>query len=455
MIDTLSERFKFISEALNGTGGFSPKVYTSENKDELTGATHLVQYPRESNEKFARRNKIAWYRNFLNPACVRFSGYLMKKPPQREIPNPLFAKMIEDIDWRGNDIDVFWNTFSVEAKARGSMLLLVDMPKVIPETIADQVKDRAFPYFAMIAPERVVGFELNNRGLFRIVAFQETITRDGVSIDQYRVFTENEWWVQKPGSLDDQSNIIEIGVHSLGICPVIPFTEAGDYPYVGSFAQIADMSKRYFNAASEQDEILRSQTFSLLTYQKPAEQMAFDAGSVAEAIGTHNMLIHEGDTPAFIAPPDGPATIYGEVKKDIEDNIRRTAMTVEQPNSSESGVALTIRFQELNSSLTAFARRMEDLERKAWDISSRWLTLNDTVKTTWPKSYELSDLQAEMNVLEAMQASGFPAEVIHYGMKHIVNLQYGTAEQEEIDKLNASIDGLGAEIQPTIDPSVA
>ena len=50
--------FQVIADALNSSGGFSDGSY-------------LVQYPRESDDKFERRQAIAWYANALRPACQR------------------------------------------------------------------------------------------------------------------------------------------------------------------------------------------------------------------------------------------------------------------------------------------------------------------------------------------------------------------------------------------------
>ena len=46
----------------------------------------------------------------------------------RELPHDLYASMAADIDGKGNSIGVFWQQFMTQFKARGSMLLLVDMP---------------------------------------------------------------------------------------------------------------------------------------------------------------------------------------------------------------------------------------------------------------------------------------------------------------------------------------
>jgi len=128
--------FTRISHALRGTGPFED-------------GTALIQFSGETDDQFENRKKVAWYVNDLLPACHRFVGFLAKRPPAREIGNPLMAEMADDIDWRGNDIDVFWQGFMVEAKARGSMLLLVDKPPV-------DSPDRQIPYFAAIFPEDAV-----------------------------------------------------------------------------------------------------------------------------------------------------------------------------------------------------------------------------------------------------------------------------------------------------------
>ena len=123
-------RFEFIGHALRGDGPFRPEVveYAIDGSVTLSGRSYLTRYPRESDAKFARRNLVAFYDSPLDQACSRFIGYLSTKPPSRELPHDLYESMAEDIDGKGNSLDVFWQQFATEAKARGSMLLLVDMP---------------------------------------------------------------------------------------------------------------------------------------------------------------------------------------------------------------------------------------------------------------------------------------------------------------------------------------
>lgn len=423
-----NQRFTFIANALNGTGGFSDGSY-------------LIQYPRESAEKYTRRTELAWYRNFITSACHEFIGYLQKRAVSRSVNNPLLQALVDDADWKGNSLDQFWSLFMLEAKARGLMLLLVDMPRTLPETQGEQIAQRAAPYLAMITPERVVNYQLDSNNLLLMVEIGDTFKLpDGKVVNVVRGWDVQGWWVKKG------NDILEQGVHNLGLCPVLEFSESNNFGQPGEFAQIADLSKRYYNLCSERDEILRAQTFSLLTYQVPPEQAhLFDQKSIAEAIGTHNMLLHHGDTPAFIAPPDGPATIYNGVIDGIETIIKRVAMTVEQPAAQESGIALTIRFQQLNGALTSFARKMEDLERRVWWLASLWLGLNELAETSWAKDFSLADINQELAELSAMQMSGFTPAVIAEKQKQIINLSFGNIDPSVLESL---LNDVATEHQP-------
>jgi hypothetical protein len=131
-----SQRFTFLAEALTGSGGFAPRVYFDTDNAGMRKPTrlltdcHLVPYPRENASKFAARAAVAVYENHLRSACENFTGYLARRKPQRDTGgNPLFDRMVQDADWAGNHLDVFWQGFMIDAKARGSMLLLIELPR--------------------------------------------------------------------------------------------------------------------------------------------------------------------------------------------------------------------------------------------------------------------------------------------------------------------------------------
>ena len=446
------DRFVFISDALNASGGFRPRVTRATDASGLakpasvSGPCYLVPYPRESVEKFAARAEVAVYENHLHSACEKFVGYLARKPPQREgADGPLTEAFLQDADWRGNALDIFWASFMLEARARGTMLALMDMPQEIPATLAAQKERRALPYLTAIPPELLRGFAVDESGRFTWVAIAAIEELDGAPTQVIREWDATGWRVRHG------ERVLREGSHSFGRCPVLAFTEGTEFPCFGSFAQIADISRRLFNAQSELDEILRSQTFSLLTYQVPPEDIStFQSGKVAAAVGTHNMLVHTGEAPGFIAPPDGPAAVYMKRIEALESAIRRIGLVIEETTeqAAESGLALQIRFQSLNAALGQFALRMQDFERQVWDLFAAGVGSKNRVQVTWALDYSFADVKGELDKLTSMQLTSFPEEVLAEKRKQITAAEFANVEPELLEELLEAIDEAAKEPKP-------
>lgn len=428
-----ADRFRFIAHALRGDGGFRPAANS--------GTSYLVQYPRESQEKYTRRNELAWYASPLAQACSRFVGYLSTRAPVRDLPHPLYEAIADDVDGRGNAIDVFWQQFMVDAKARGSMLLLVDMPQAMAPSLAAQMQARIAPFWTSIAPESVVEYQVGDDGKFDFVAFAGNFSQpDGSRIDCVWRFDRTGWSATKP----NEKRPFAQGEHVLDQCPVLIFTESGDFPHFGPFSAIADLSRRLFNLDSELDEILRSQTFSLLTMQVPdgsTDQQKLAAAQIAgQTIGTSNLLVHSGSTPAFIAPSDGPGRLYMDRIQDLRSQINEIGLAVATINQQESGIAMQMRFQSINAELSRFAARMEDLERRAWELSRQWLGMTMAPTVQWSRDYSIADVESELRVLTDMQAAAVPELMIAEQQRRLLSIQFGGLPQDRQDQIAQQID---------------
>jgi len=375
----------FAKEAYEGSEGFADGSY-------------IDKYPRESDEKYTQRQKIAYYTNLFAPKVNRYIGYLFKQTPTRTSNNSLIKKIFDDVDNRGDNVDVFMSNFAKNAKVRGCNLLLVDMPKNLPASLKEQIDNRILPYFVEILPEKVIEYKLDSFGKTEYVMFNDTIdnsTTNEINITQIiRYYDKTEWKI-----LDEDNNVIEQGSHNLGVCPVVIFSETGEFPVIGEFTQIANLAKRHYNLQSELDEILRSQTFSILTIQSDSPS------DVEIKLSTDNAIAYQKDVtrPEFIAPPSAPAEIYQEKIKEIEAQIDKIAYDVSTNQAQESGIALDIKFQGLNSSLSNFAIRLNDLENRAFDIVCRYLGINNDITITYPKTFSIIDTQKEIAILEEMK----------------------------------------------------
>jgi len=406
------------------------------------GPTHLVPFPRESQEKFAGRNHVAWHTTDLMDACERFAGYLATKTPERGgLEHELLKTMADDLDGMGNNQDVFWSAFTVQAKARGTMFLLVDMDPLEVGTMADQIARRMVPSCTMISPEDVDDFQVGPDGKIDWIEFDRSMRLDGK-------YTRVTWRFDRSGwSARKGEDILVSGEHPCGECPVLIFTESGRFPCYGQFSQLADLSHRLFNARSELDEILRSQTYSILAYPRPDNQ-AVDIDQIVATVGTSNMLEYYGsNAPEYVAPPNGPADTYFRLIEYLEAKIKTVSLNVESPDQLESGLALQMRFQALNAALSKWAGRMEDLELRMWTLAVRWLGMTDAMipEIRWHRNYMLADVGAEISILQQMQAGGMPRKATAAQMKRITSIQFGGLDQNRLDEITAEIDEIEAE----------
>jgi hypothetical protein len=435
-------RFKFIGHALRGDGPFRPTVtYDHNGRAVDNGPTYLIRYPREDDTKFAVRNQVAFYESPLQRVTSRFVSHLAKRAVTREIPTPLMDAMADNIDLKGNDADVFWQDFMVQAKARGSMLMLVDMPAWLGEDAAAQLSDRRAPYWTPVYPESLHQFTLTETGKFETVSFFGTYYGDPGDPKKCIWTFDTAGW--KCTDMSEKETFDE-GEHPLGETPVIIFTETGDFPCFGSFAPVADISKRLFNMHSELDEILRSQTFSLLTMQVPEgsayDQMVDAASAAGETISTHNLMLHTGQQPGFIAPPSGPADIYMRRIQQLENRIRDIGLEVATVDQSESGIAMQRRFELINAELSRFAERVEDFERRAWALSAKWLGVSTEPSISWPRDFNVADVVEELDLLQKMQATGMGPMAVREQKQRVVSTQFDALEDEKkaalVDEVN-------------------
>jgi hypothetical protein len=343
----------------------------------------------------------------------------------------------------------------IEALARGTMLLLIDMPDErfdanMAQTLQDQ--SRAIPYLTVIAPEHVADYRMGRHGRFEYISIHASEYINNQLEPVVRFFDAQGWRVIK-GNDPAGQQVLRSGAHPFGQCPVLIYTEnSAPFPCIGRFAQIAPLSTRLFNARSELVEIMRGQTFSLLTQQIASEADRPAAAAGTTTIGTSAMLFHTGSTPAFIAPDSGPAQTYLAEIEELRTAIAKIGMEthIDSGPAPESGLSRKLRFEGLNAALSRFARAMQDLEARMWVLFGRALGTTQAVEVTWPSDYNLIDITAELDTLLMMQQTGFPPEVLQAKRAAIVGAEFDRAEPEVLQALQDAVLNPVQEVEPLV-----
>lgn len=434
--------FDIAGQALDGRGGFRPA---------LGEGSHLVRHTREGEEKFKSRNDLATYENHMRQACDRFAAFLGRRKPQRDgVDAPLVQAMLTDADMSGRDLDSFWRQFAQQAAARGSMLLVIDRPQGDVALTADaQRRLRALPYIRMAYPEAVEDYRLDAFGAtFEQVTLCGWEWIDNKMREVRRDYDTQSWRLRKrreaSGGPQGEWEVIAEGEHGFGACPVLAFTEDGSpFPCLGRFTQIADLSRDLFNLRSELREILRAQTFSLLTLQIPEHgDGAAVAATVSATVGTHSMLTYMRERPGFISPDPGPVDAYMAALAATRQEIARVAMdeAVSSSGQAESGLSRRLRFDALNAALNRFSLNLQALELRMWALFHTALGTENRVNVTWPSDYTLADVAAELDILALMQATGMPEAVLTEKRRSVVAMEFDAADDAAKAALSAALD---------------
>jgi len=414
--------YKFANDAYKGENGF------------LDGG-YLDKYPRESEEKFIERKSIAYYENLFVPKINRYIGYIFKSTPTRTSKNQLIKEIFDDVDNQGNSADIFFSNFAKNAKVKGVNLLLIDAPKELGLNLKEQLQNRLLPYFVEIEPERIAKYKLDKFNKFEFIAFYDTIDKSTLFKNEtsniIRYFDKNKWIIY-----DEDYKILEKGEHNLGVCPVLIFSETGKFLDIGEFTQIAFLAKRHYNLLSELDEILRGETFPILTLN------ADNPSDVELKIASDNAIVYQTgmNKPEFIAPPSAPAEIYLQKIKNLETKIDKIAYDISTNESHESGIALDLKFQGLNSSLSNFSLRLEDLERRAFDVVCRYLNINNDININYAKNFAIIDTNKEIGILSEMKQLITSPTYFKLKTLQIISNDLNSIEPEEFAKIVSEIE---------------
>lgn len=417
-----NKKWAFAVEAYTGDGGFNDKSY-------------IDKHTRESDDKYTERQKITDYSNIFVQKISRYIGYLYKHTPIRSTKDKMIQAIFDDADNAGNSIDVFMSGFSKVAKVRGVGLVLVDMQKDVPDNQAKQLEDRALPYFVKIKAESVVSYKIDKFGKFDFVAYKDTVNESTYEeekiVNVVRYYDKTEWIIY------DGEEVKDKGKHNLGICPILSMGENGVFPDIGEFTQVANIAKRHFNLESEMDDIMRSQTFSILTIQ------ADNPSDVVITLSTDNAIKYgKGmNAPSFIAPDISPSETYRGKIEALESRMDEITYDISTGLGAESGIALDIKFQGLDGSLSNFAMRLNDFEVRMFEVVQKYLKINAKIEIMYPSTFNIVDLEKEISTLQAVKRLGYKLPTYESTkLKQIIGKDLSNADADSISKMNAEIE---------------
>ena len=415
--------YTLLRDAYFSTGGFANGAY-------------LTKHKRETDEDYRTRQSNAYYLNYFSAIVNALVDPIFKRKPLRDYDggaSVLVEKFLKDVDGAGTDITSFMKRAAIAAKTYGIVFIVLDNVSDASdrENVAELLRERAFPYAYIVPPENVDEYGLSDIGGLDFIKFHEidTIT-DGTISYRYIRFDREGWAAWGTTMVKTE------GTYSLGRVPVIPLfshmlEQQTMFP-APELLPIAKTAKALYNHCSWLDEILRNQTFPLLTMP------SLDASELV--IGTNNALGYSPDsshTPAFIAPDSSPAsTLQGQIHSLIQEMYRMANLSfMTGAPSNVSGVARQWEFERTNQALANFAHQCGVAEEQMMQVFAGWLGTDIEYTVSYPEEFGIVDIVAELAEARAVLELDLADEMREEVLKKVLGAYLPNLSDERFDEI--------------------
>lgn len=396
--------YQLLRDAYYGTGGFATGSYLNKHK-------------RESKEDYQFRQANAYYLNYFSPIVNALVDPIFKRQPLRDYQGPASATIkafLEDVDTAGADIHTFMKRAAIMAKVYGVSFIVVDnASERRSRTVAEMLQQREIPFAYVLGPQDLEEYGIDQTGSLLYVRFREvTSIKDGTYQYRYTYYDRTKWEIWGDNLMKSS------GEHGLGCVPVIPLfprmLEQRTMKPTPELEPIARTAKALYNHCSWLGEILRNQTFPLLTIP------SLDVNDLV--VGTNNALGYLPDSshaPAFIAPPSDPATILqNQIASLIQEMYRMASLSfvISTTQNNNSGIARQWEFERTNQQLANFAMQCARAETEVMELVARWVNSDITYTVSYPDDFGIVDVTDQLAqaqaVLDMNLTDGLQEEVL-------------------------------------------
>lgn len=440
--------YDFIQNAYKGTGGF---------KD----GTYLTPHPRETLVKYERRKDLAYFLNYVQPVIDSHVNPIFKKPAVRtwgaktqkgkrakKTNTPYFDAFIGDVDRNGTPLERFMKRAAKMAKLNEVAFIVMDNFAEQPQSQADALKGRIFPYLYLIHPRDITEYATDASGRLTQISYR-TATQYGSTKKSVTWTWTSEKWKKQDGEASTE------GDNKLQQIPVIPLFagewEAGNMKPTPSFYSIARTNLAIFNICSWLSEMQQNQGFAVLTYPIGEGQ---EAKEVAEIIvGTESVLGYDGSlgqAPAFIAPPGETATmLQNQIDRLIKEIYRMAVLShVTGVEQKTSGVAKQWDYESTNMVLSDFAQNCEQAEKMIAALFEKFTNEANDFECAYSRDFGIDDIAGMLDELQKAKDLAVGGKFDMQVHKRAADLLFGDIPDDEYDAMMSDIEAR-SEIEPT------
>jgi hypothetical protein len=424
-------KWTLFNNSYYGDGGFETGGY-------------LVRYDKEGVKKFDARKKIAYYVNFCSTVVDTYTGHLFKKTITRKTEQEKLTRFLGSVNKNGDKtFDELMQEAATAAGIYGFCYVAVDKPNQTAATKLEEEQNNIRAYAYTVTPENVVDWAVDENCDLKWVKVKEFVDVDDdhplaerKTITRYRIWYRDKWELY-----DHEGGLTDSGEYNTG--GKVPFVPVYNNQKVGKtiigvsdLQNIAPLNKRLYNLLSELDELLRMQTFAILTYPN-----SLDDEDVK--LGTDRILTYDpagGGKPEYISPSNVSTKAYEERIKAVIDAIYRVAKLNYTGGVQKSGVALAFEFEKTHQALLKKAGNLEDAEKKIIDMVAKWEEIESDYVVNYPDDFGISDTETELKIAFDALSLGLGDKYNKWEKKKIARGRMRNEDEATIKEVEDDID---------------
>ena len=445
--DQHHESWTILLDAYEGSGGF------------LTG-DYLWQYKRETDTDFRKRKGQARYHNFAKAIVDLYVRYVMGKQITRTTKNAELEAWWENIDGAGaSQHDVMVRALRLSL-ASGHQGLLVDKTPEAP-TGPSRADERARPFVTLYSPTSILDWRIVRNELVGLKLAEDAPSADiledasGEGPGQYLIWTPTEWARFTPdGELVAMAGAE--GVHNLQRIPFVLMRPEPSalHPFLGqSLLGDANVYRALYNRCSEEDEVLRGQSFSLFVIQANSpDDVERIKQQFSGEVGVSRAVVTSG-TASYETPDQAvPEAIRKNISWLIQEVYRAAHVRFNRESlDAESAEAIRLQHSELNEMLVGTAAECQRVELELAKNYFAWTTPTPEaamaafdaaeVSVSYPSEFFVGEMLADLEALSQAIAIDFGETFTKTQKKRMARRYDPSLDLKTLEDVDKEIDG--------------
>lgn len=399
------DRWTICLDAYDGEGGF------------LDGG-YIWAFPRELKDEVTARKAHARYHNYSATLIDYYARKVFSGEITRETSNAELEAWWGNVDGAGTDMGSYLRQALTKALAAGHVGLWADKTRD-EATGPAKADEQASVFLTRYLPTAILDWRLTQDETITAVKLIEDVVNDDLLAEtassQQILLWDRDEWVRVP---EGEHPVIERADHGLGIVPLVmlrPFRHAR-WPFIGR-ALLGDggILVALYNRSSEQDEVIRNQSFSVFVVTLPASgevDVEKAKAALGNEVGSLRALFTFGSGDYKTPAMEVPKTLEQHQLFLIRELYRMAHIPYEKTSGDlQSAEAIKLQHEELASVLAGVASECERVERELCRLWFAWTSATPelaaqafeaaNIRIAYSREYFEADPETELKTLAA------------------------------------------------------